>query len=82
MQRHVVAQAEQLPPGSSLIVELGGRSIGVFNHEGSLHALRNSCPHHGAPLCRGVITGMVAVKSMVCRGRPAVERRRILPSDT
>ncbi|HEX5712448.1 MAG TPA: Rieske (2Fe-2S) protein [Solirubrobacterales bacterium] len=57
MQRHVVARAADLPPGSSLIVELGGRSIGVFNHEGRLHALRNSCPHHGAPLCLGAVTG-------------------------
>src|SRR5688572_459613 len=30
----------------------------------------------------GWITGMVAVNSMVCTGRPETDRRRILPSDT
>jgi nitrite reductase/ring-hydroxylating ferredoxin subunit len=60
VERHVVARAEQLPPGASLLVEVGGRSIGIFNHEGRLHALRNSCPHHGAPLCLGAITGRMA----------------------
>jgi nitrite reductase (NADH) small subunit len=57
MERHVVAPAESFSPGSTLIVELGGREIGLFNHEGKLYALRNACPHHGAPLCRGMITG-------------------------
>src|SRR5688572_16804207 len=28
------------------------------------------------------VTGIVAVNSTVCIGRPAVERRRILPSET
>jgi nitrite reductase (NADH) small subunit len=58
--RHVVAPAAELPPGASIVVEVGGRSIGVFNLDGRLHALRNSCPHHGAPLCLGAITGRMA----------------------
>lgn len=63
MQRYVVASAAELTPGKSVIVELGGRSIGVFNVDGRLHALRNSCPHHGAPLCRGAITGRMVPSS-------------------
>lgn len=54
---HVVCPAEQLPPGSRRIVDIGGRSIGVFNVEGKLFAIRNSCPHQGAPLCEGTIGG-------------------------
>ena len=39
-------------------MEVQGRSIGVFNVHGTYYALRNSCPHQGAPLCLGAITGM------------------------
>lgn len=38
-------------------MEIGRRSIGVFNVAGSLYAIKNSCPHQGAELCRGTIGG-------------------------
>ena len=56
--RYDVGSEEELPPGSCKIVEVGGRSIGVFNVKGNLRALLNLCPHGGAPLCRGVVGGM------------------------
>ena len=52
MAVHVVARVSELPPGARRIVEIGRRSIGVFNVNGKLYALRNACPHQGAPLCR------------------------------
>ena len=54
---HVICPADELPPGSRKIVDIGGRSIGVFNVGGELFAIRNSCPHQGAPLCLGTIGG-------------------------
>ena len=39
------------------LVSVKGRSVGVFNDGGRLRALRNVCPHHGAPLCRGKLSG-------------------------
>jgi nitrite reductase/ring-hydroxylating ferredoxin subunit len=36
-----------------------GRSLGVLNVGGRFHALRNVCPHHGAPLCRGPVSGLM-----------------------
>lgn len=55
----VVCPAAELLPGERKIIELGdGRSIGVFNVKGKYYALRNLCPHAGAELCRGTITGM------------------------
>ncbi len=60
MGRHVVARVSELPPGARKIVEVEGRSIGVFNVHGEYYALRNMCPHQGAPLCRGDIKGTAA----------------------
>jgi nitrite reductase (NADH) small subunit len=60
MAAHLVSNLTEIPPGSRKIVEVDGRSIGVFNVNGSLYALRNTCPHQGAPLCLGLITGMMA----------------------
>ncbi len=59
-RRHVVCAASELAPGQRRIVTLDGRSIGVFNVNGSFHALHNGCPHKGGALCEGRITGTVA----------------------
>jgi nitrite reductase/ring-hydroxylating ferredoxin subunit len=53
----VIDSIEAFPPGAAKIVTVKGRTIGVFNDQGRLHAVRNVCPHHGAPLCRGRVTG-------------------------
>lgn len=57
MERYVVCKAADMQPGQREIVQVGGRSIGVFNANGTYYALRNSCPHQGAPLCTGRLTG-------------------------
>jgi nitrite reductase/ring-hydroxylating ferredoxin subunit len=57
---HAVCRLSELPPGERRIVDVEGRSIGVFNVAGELYALRNTCPHQGAPLCRGLVTGTMA----------------------
>ena len=57
--KHPVCPVAALPPGERKIVEVNGRSIGVFNVGGAYYALRNSCPHKAAPLCLGPITGLV-----------------------
>ena len=58
MATHIVGRVSEIPPGQRRIVELEGRSIGVFNVNGTFYALRNSCPHQAAPLCRGSVKGM------------------------
>jgi nitrite reductase (NADH) small subunit len=57
MTAYVVGRTSEIPPGGRKLVEVGGRSIGVFNVDGTFHALRNVCPHQGAPLCLGSIQG-------------------------
>ncbi len=58
-KRYVVCAVKELPPGERKIVEAYGRSVGVFNLHGTFYALRNSCPHKAAPLCKGVLKGLV-----------------------
>ena len=58
MPKYVVATADEIPPGGRKIVEVGGRSVGVFNLGGEYFALRNRCPHQGGPLCEGLLWGL------------------------
>ncbi|MEQ7129370.1 Rieske (2Fe-2S) protein [Actinopolymorpha sp. B11F2] len=57
MDRHIICAVSELPPGQRKIVKVKGRSIGVFNIDGDFYALRNTCPHQGAPLCLGSLNG-------------------------
>jgi 3-phenylpropionate/trans-cinnamate dioxygenase ferredoxin subunit len=57
--KYVVGTVEELPPGQRKVVEVAGRSVGVFNIGGEYFALRNSCPHQGGPLCLGRLTGFL-----------------------
>ena len=42
------------------IIEVAGRSLGLFNLDGNFFALRNRCPHQGAALCEGQLSSHVA----------------------
>ena len=57
--RIVVCAASDLPPGEKRVVDDPdtGISIGVFNVNGEYFALKNVCPHLGAPLCLGSVHG-------------------------
>jgi nitrite reductase (NADH) small subunit len=57
MKRHPVAHAAELPPGGRKIVTVGRLEIGLFNVGGRVHAYRNACPHAGAPVCLGRVSG-------------------------
>ena len=58
MAKHVVANAAEIAPGTSKLVTVSGREIGIFNVKGEFFALLNRCPHEGASLCRGRIVGL------------------------
>lgn len=49
----IVCQLAELPPGSTRLVEHEGRKIGVFNCEGTLHAIEDRCSHDDGPLAEG-----------------------------
>ncbi len=60
---YAVAMVEEVPRGSHIVVEIGGREIGIFNVHGRYHALPNVCVHQNGPLCRGAVSG-----SLFCSG--------------
>jgi 3-phenylpropionate/trans-cinnamate dioxygenase ferredoxin subunit len=62
LAKHVIASIDEIPPGERKIVEVAGRSIGVFNVGGEYFALRNRCPHQGGPLCEGKQWGMLTAR--------------------
>jgi 3-phenylpropionate/trans-cinnamate dioxygenase ferredoxin subunit len=52
-----VGSADELAPGQRKLVFVDGRSVVLFNIEGELHAIENSCPHNGASLAGGQMEG-------------------------
>lgn len=59
MRRHVIAKADEIPPGSRKLVEVAGRAIVIFNIRGELFALSDKCPHKGGSLSKGKLTGLI-----------------------
>jgi nitrite reductase/ring-hydroxylating ferredoxin subunit len=57
MRRHAICRLDELPPGGMKLVEIGSIPVGVYNVDGALYAVRNQCPHRGAPLCKGSLAG-------------------------
>ena len=43
--------------GTGRMVELEGQRVALFHHEGRVHALDDACPHQGASLGDGVLSG-------------------------
>jgi nitrite reductase/ring-hydroxylating ferredoxin subunit len=57
--RYIVGRAADIPEGGRVLVEVGGRQVGVFNIGGSFYGLINRCPHKGAEMCKGnVVAGL------------------------
>ncbi|MDB5922793.1 MAG: Rieske (2Fe-2S) iron-sulfur domain protein [Betaproteobacteria bacterium] len=53
-----VGKAADFAVGQFKIVEIDGREIGITRlKSGELRAVRNHCPHKGAPVCKGIVGG-------------------------
>lgn len=70
-RNYPVATLDEIPPGSRKLVEVEGRSIGVFNVHGQFVAVLNVCPHELAPVCRGRVSGttLPSAPGEFCWGR-------------
>jgi nitrite reductase/ring-hydroxylating ferredoxin subunit len=59
-----VAQLEQIAPGNSKMVYVGEKSIALFNVDGVIYAIDDTCLHQGSSLAQGRLNG----KIVTCRG--------------
>jgi len=50
-----VLNISDLPPGQTRVIEIGDRSIALFNAGGRFYALDNICAHRGGPLGEGFV---------------------------
>ncbi|MEK8129154.1 Rieske (2Fe-2S) protein [Paenibacillus filicis] len=57
MAVHDVLAEEDVPDGGCAVVQVEGREICVYRIDGSYYALNNYCPHQGAPICAGLVSG-------------------------
>ena len=51
--RVVVGKAADFQNGDRKIVDVNGKSVGVFRIDDQFYAIRNRCPHQWGPLCLG-----------------------------
>lgn len=52
-----VAKTSEIPAGSAKVVEAGGKTLAVFNCDGTFYATDNTCLHQGGPLGEGSVSG-------------------------
>ena len=81
-----VLRASARPPGAAQRVEIDGLEIALFNIDGTVHALENTCLHAGGPLHEGTLEdGVVTcpwhewkfeVKTGICNLNPKVRLHR------
>jgi nitrite reductase/ring-hydroxylating ferredoxin subunit len=46
-------------PGQGIVAEVNGKTVAVFNVDGTFHAISNTCIHRGGPLGEGELEGSV-----------------------
>ena len=58
------ARVDQIPPGTGTTVKVAGKDVAIFNVDGEVYAIGDSCVHAGASLGRA---GSTAALSPVVR---------------
>jgi nitrite reductase (NADH) small subunit len=52
---HDVGVVEDFPEGEMTLVTAGRFELGIVRWRDDFYAVRNLCPHMGAPLCAGIV---------------------------
>ncbi len=78
-----VANTTDLKPGMSMVAEVAGKTLAVFNVDGTFHVLDNTCVHRGGPLGEGELDGDIVacpwhgwqfnVKTGACVANPSAQ---------
>jgi nitrite reductase/ring-hydroxylating ferredoxin subunit len=48
-----VAAVDEVKPGQGLVAEVNGKALAVFNIDGQIHVIDNTCAHRGGPSVKG-----------------------------
>jgi nitrite reductase/ring-hydroxylating ferredoxin subunit len=59
MARVRVGSASDIPAGEGHVVDAAGKTIALFNVDGTYYATDNDCPHRGGPLGEGDLGGTI-----------------------
>ncbi len=59
MAEHTVAKTADLSEGACKAVTVNGQKIGLFNVEGKIYAMDDTCVHKGGSLGSGSLNGKV-----------------------
>jgi nitrite reductase/ring-hydroxylating ferredoxin subunit len=54
-----VAGTADVKPGHGIVAEVNGKTLAVFNVDGTFYAVDNTCVHRGGPLGEGDLEGEV-----------------------
>jgi len=54
-----IAEIGEIAPGAAKAFDVEGHVIAVFNVDGKLYAIDDSCPHQGSSLAAGSLEGFV-----------------------
>jgi nitrite reductase/ring-hydroxylating ferredoxin subunit len=58
------ARLDELPPGTGTCVTVAGKDVALFNVEGTIYAMEDSCLHQGLSLGTSKLEGNI----VTCRG--------------
>lgn len=56
-----VARLDQIQPGTGSRFTVVGRDVAVFNVDGNLFAIGDTCPHAGGALGMGKLSGKIVI---------------------
>ena len=54
-----VARFDELPQGSGTVVTVAGKDVALFNVDGNVYAIADTCAHQGSSLAQGKLEGKV-----------------------
>ena len=64
--QYAVGKTDDFVEGQGTVIEIAGRSVGIYNVNGNFFAVLNYCPHEGAPVCLGKVRGTTLPVRRVC----------------
>ena len=63
MNQVAVGSVDDFVEGQIRVVEAAGKEVGVLRWNGELFAVRNVCPHRGAPVCAGIVSPYIEAEA-------------------